>query len=158
MEKRLMRIVMFAGIIAIMAINPFEAICAPANVVIAKGTLNTNASNGSGGQNINIDVTGGSDFPYGKVKRYTLIINTGQLASAPAGKDRIEVYSGVLAGNTSYQVRVLRQDPSTGAPLPAPGIVVQPYSGTNSFIRVYRSADGFGTVPVSFNAFVEVEP
>lgn len=130
-----------------------------ANVIIAKGSFNTTASNGSGGQGINIDVAGGrSDLPLSKVKRYTLTIHTALLSTAPAGLDRIEVHVGVLGGATSYDVRVLRQDPATASPFPHPGITVLPYTGTNSYITVFRGADGLGPVEVRFNAYVEVEP
>jgi hypothetical protein len=129
-----------------------------ANVIVAKGSFTTTASNGAG-QGINIDVVGGPpDLPLSKVKRYTLTLHTALLSTAPVGIDRIEVHVGVLGGATAYDVRVLRQDPATASPFPHPGITVLPYTGTNSYITVFRGADGLGPVEVRFNAYVEVEP
>jgi hypothetical protein len=139
----------FVGCISLTAT---EVSAVPPNLVIVKGSLNTTPSNGPAGQGINIDVVGGAALPFGKIKRYTVTITPGPLSSAPAGMDRVELYVGVLSGASAYDVRVLRQD------FPYPGITVLPYTGTNSFIKVFRGADGLGAVTVRFNAFVEVEP
>lgn len=125
--------------------------------VIVKGSFSTTASN-EGKEGINIDVLGGAALPFGKVKRYTVTIQTALLATAPVGVDGVEVMVGVLKGTSSYSVRVLRQDPATASPFPNPGFTIPPYTGTGSYIRVVRGADGLGPVEVSFNAYVEVEP
>ena len=158
---------MLTHVAALCALSVFSGCACPppasssskqANVIVAKGSFNTTASNGSG-QGINIDVAGGrTDLPLGKVKRYTLTLHTALLSTAPAGVDRIEVHVGVLRGVTAHDVRVLRQDPATASPFPHPGITVLPYTGTNSYMTVFRGADGLGPVEVRFNAYVEVEP
>jgi hypothetical protein len=134
----------------------------PANtpgLVIVKGSISTTANNGPGGQTINIDATGGAaGLPFGKIKRYTITIQTGLLSTAPAGVDKIDVIVGVLTGTTATDVRVIRQDPATASPLPYAGMTVPPYVGTNSYIKVIRGADGLGPVEIRFNAYVEVEP
>lgn len=127
-------------------------------VVIVKGSLVTTANNGSGGQGINIDGAAGGALPFGKVKRYTLTIQTALLATAPANVDTIEVITGVLTGNTAAAVRVIRVDPAAASPFPYPGFTVPPYTGTNSYFHVIRGADGLGPVEVRFNAYVELEP
>ena len=127
-------------------------------LVIVKGSFNTTANNGPGGQVINIDAVSRTAFPFAKIKRYTLTINTALLSTAPVGIDRIEVHVGVLDGAASYDFRVIQQDPATAAPFPHPGMTVLPYIGSNSYIKVFRGADGLGTVEVRFNAYVEVEP
>jgi len=125
--------------------------------VIVKGSFTTSASNGPG-EGLNIDVVGGAALPSGKVKRYTVTIQTALLSNAPPGVDGVEIMVGVLKGPESFSVRVLRQDPATASPFPHPGFTIPPYVGTGSFIRVLRGADGLGPVQVSFNAWVEVEP
>jgi hypothetical protein len=143
----------------------FGCVCPPAisptntpRLVIVKGSLNTTANNGPGGQVINIDGTGGATLPFDKIKRYTITLQTALLSTAPAGVDRIEVLVGVLTGTTAAGVRVILQDPATASPFPNPGITVLPYAGTNSFIKVIRGVDGLGPVEIRFNAYVEVEP
>lgn len=146
----------------VLCILPILFSCAcPRNkpkLVIVKGSFNTTANNGSGGQGINIDAANRADLPFAKIKRYTATINTALLSTAPVGIDRIEVYAGVLDGTSSYDVRVIQQDPATASPSPHPGMTVPSYAGTNSYIKVFRGADGLGTVEVKFNAYVEVEP
>jgi len=137
---------------------PVDSPATASNVVVVKGSFNTTASNGSGGQGINIDAVSRAALPLAKVKRYTVTLHTALLSTAPTGVDRIELYVGVLEGTTSYDVRVMRQDPATASPFPHPGITVLPYTGTNSYIKVFRGADGLGPVDVRFNAYVEVEP
>ena len=140
--------------------------CRPANswpgntprVVVVKGSLNTTANSGPGGQVVNIDGVGGPALPFDKVKRYTVAIQTALLSTAPVGVDRIEVFVGVLTGTTAADLRVILQDPATASPMPSPGLTVLPYAGTNSYIRITRGADGLGPVEVRFNAYVEVEP
>jgi hypothetical protein len=127
-------------------------------LVIVRGSFNTTANNGAGGQGINIDAVGGTALPFAKVKRYTVTLHAALLSTAPAGIDRIEIYVGVLEGNTSYDVRVIQQDPATISPFPHAGMTVHSYAGTNSYIKVFRGADGLGTVEIRFNAYVEVEP
>jgi hypothetical protein len=125
--------------------------------VVVKGSFSTTASN-AGKDGINFDVVGGDALPFGKVKRYTVTIHTALLSTAPVGVDAVEVMVGVLKGASSLSVRVLRQDPATASPLPHPGFTIPPYTGTGSYIRVVRGADGLGPMEVSFNAYVEVEP
>jgi hypothetical protein len=125
--------------------------------VAVQGTLSTTANNGSG-QRINIDVLGGAALPFGKIKRYTVTLQTALLSTAPAGVDSIEVYVGVLSGGATDDVRVVRQDPATASPFPHPGIAIVPYTGSNSYIAVFRGADGLGPVDIKINAYIEVEP
>jgi hypothetical protein len=139
-------------------LTPASSLANGPKLVIVKGSFDTTASNGPGGQVINIDVVGGAALPLTKIKRYTVTLQLAQLTSARAGIDRVEVYVGVLEGSTAYDVRVIRQDPATASPLPYPGMTILPYTGTNSYIKVYRGADGLGPVKVRFNAYVEVEP
>jgi hypothetical protein len=136
----------------VLCIPPASAISP--NWVVVKGSLNTTENNGVSGQGINIDGLAGSALSIGKVKRYTVTIFTGGLYKAPAGMDRIDLYTGVLSGNTTYAVRLLRQDLSTSYS----GMTLPVYVGTNSFFNICRGADGLGPVTVQFNAVVEVEP
>src|SRR5262249_24601344 len=122
------------------------------NQIVLKGLINTTASNGQG-QGINLDVVG--NLALQKVKRYSLSIHLANLFTSPAGIDKILVHVGVLDGNTSYDVTVGSFDPAT---LHNNGILLPPYVGTNSFITIVRGADGKGSVPIRFNAIVEVEP
>lgn len=152
----------FAALVAISL--TFGCACPPASsqtneprLVIVKGSLNTTANNGPG-QGINIDAASGGALAFGKVKRYTVTIQTALLSTAPANVDRIEVFVGVLTGTTAADVRVIRQDPATASPFPHPGMTVLPYTGTNSYFNVVRGADGLGPVEIRFNAYVEVEP
>jgi len=124
-------------------------------VVVVQGSLGTTASNGQG-QRINIDGLGG--LPFGKVKRYTVTIQTALLSTAPGGIDSIEVYASVLSGGAAYGVRVMRQDPATASTFPNPGLTIPPYTGTDSYITVFRGADGLGPIDVRFNAYVEIQP
>lgn len=127
-------------------------------LVVVKGSLTTTANNGSAGQGVNSDVVGGPVLSLSKIKRYTVTLHTAALSTVPAGVDKVEVHVGVLQGTTSYDVRVLQQDPATASPFPYPGFTVLPYTGTGSYIRVLRGADGLGPVEIRFVAFVEVEP
>jgi hypothetical protein len=134
--------------------------CSPANearLVIVKGSLNTTANNGPG-EVTNIDVAGAAALPFGKIKRYTVTLQTALLSTAPAGVDAIDVIVGVLTGTTASDVRVIRQDPATASAFPYSGMTVLPYTGTNSYIKVVRGADGLGPVEIRFNAYVEIEP
>jgi len=143
----------------------FGCACSPtgsptneARLVIVKGSFDTTANNGPGGDGINIDAEARAALPFDKIKRYTVTLQTALLSTAQPGVDRIEVYVGVLAGTNSFDVRVIRQDPATASPFPHPGITVLPYTGTNSYIKVFRGVDGLGPVEIRFNAYVEVEP
>lgn len=136
--------------------QPTQAASSPRAVAVT-GSFTTTASNGPG-EGVNIDVVGGPSLPPGKIKRYTVTIQTALLSTAPPGVDGVEVMVGVLKGSQSLSVRVLRQDPATASPFPHPGFTIPPYVGTGSYIRVLRGADGLGPVEVSFNAYVEVEP
>jgi hypothetical protein len=122
-----------------------------------KSSFITTASNGPG-QVINIDAAGGAALPFGKIKRYTITLQTAQLSTAPAGVDKIAVFVGVLAGTTATAIGVILQDPATASPFLHSGMTVLPYAGTNSYIKVIRGADGLGPVEIQFNAYVEVEP
>jgi hypothetical protein len=161
MIKKIIYMILFSNLIILFACTPAPPTSSPANepkVVTVKGLFNTTASNGSGGQGINIDAQGGAVLHLGKIKRYTLTIHTALLSRAPAGIDRIEIYVGVLEGGSAYSVRVFQQDPATASPFPHAGMTVLPYTGTNSHFKVFRGADGLGPVDVRFNAYVEVEP
>lgn len=140
------------------ACPPTSSAAGSPRIVIVKGSFVTTANNGPGGQGINIDATSGGALPFGKVKRYTVTIQTALLSTAPANVSRIEVIVGVLTGNTAADVRVIRVDPATASPFPHPGFTVPPYAGTNSHFHVIRGADGLGPVEVRFNAYVELEP
>ena len=102
----------------------------------------------------NIDVA--AALPTTKIKRYTLTIDVGKLKTAPAGTATISVIAGVLDGASSFDVKVVSQDPSKL--LSPAGMTVGPYVGTNSLITVVRGADGLGSVDVRVNAYLEVEP
>lgn len=161
----MMKNLMYATVLCILPLMVGCACCKPASqptcspkLVVVKGSVNTTVNNGPAGQGVNIDAVSRAALPFDKVKRYTVSIQTALLSTAPAGVDRIEVYVGVLEGGSSYDVRVLQQDPVTASPFPHPGITVLPYAGTNSYIKVFRGADGLGPVDVRFNAYVEVEP
>lgn len=56
---------------------------------------------------------------------------------------------GVLDGNPAYDVVVASIDP---AAVTAGGITLPAYVGVNSYINVYRGADGLGAIPVRVNA------
>ena len=143
------------GLLCACAPMPPASAASGARIVVVQGSINTTASNGAG-QGVNIDAVG--TLPFGKIKRYTVTLQTALLSTAPAGVDRIEAYVGVLGGASTYDVRVVRQDPATAAPFPHPGMTIPPYTGSNSYITVFRGADGLGPVEVRFNAFVELEP
>jgi hypothetical protein len=76
----------------------------------------------------------------------------------PPGLDRVQIRAGVLSNDSGRQtataINVLDLD---GAAL-AHGVSVSPYVGTNSYVRIERGDDGLGTVKISINAYVEVEP
>jgi hypothetical protein len=100
----------------------------------------------------NLDVA--AALPFDKIKRYSVSLSP--MVGIPAGVDRVRLVSGILnATNTSaVDIPVLDVDASTLSR----GRVVAPYTGTNSFIRVQRGADGLGPIEVRLNAYVEVEP
>jgi hypothetical protein len=105
----------------------------------------------------NVDSAG--QLPFMKVKRYTLTVNPGPLVTAPPGMDYFDVVAGALDDQgVSHQVEVFSIDFSNMSPLPRPGTAVPSFAGTNVFVQVDRGFDGFGTVDIFVNAFVELEP
>jgi hypothetical protein len=159
-EETMRRVGSFVALVVISFFLGCQPTGSPANtpgLVIVKGSLNTTANNGPG-QVINIDGAGGAALPFGKIKRYTITLQTAGLSTAPAGVDKIAVFVGVLAGTTATAVGVILQDPATASPFLHSGMTVLPYAGTNSYIKVFRGADGLGPVEIQFNAYVEVEP
>ncbi len=135
--------------LSILGTEPADAQTSQSAVVAVKITIVTkpNAVTLS-----NIDVAGG--LPFEKVKRYTVSISP--MTGAPAGVDRVELLSGVLdaAGSTATQIQILALD---GSDL-TNGAFTGPFTGTNTFLRFTRGADGLGRVTVSINAYVELEP
>lgn len=104
----------------------------------------------------NLDVVAG--LPFGVIKRYSLLVNPGQLVTADPGTATLEVMTSAADGSApvTHGTRAFIQDISSMSPQPNPGGVFPTFAGTGTFLRVTRSGDGMGNVDVTVNAYIEM--
>ncbi len=102
---------------------------------------------------LNLDVESLPVGAFTKIKKYSVTLKV-LAAGMPTGVDRVQVQNGVFDGvDTTYDMTVAEFDPAVNS-----GVALPPYVGTNSFLHVYRGADGLGPIDVLVNAYVESEP
>jgi hypothetical protein len=104
----------------------------------------------------NLDVHSVPVGQFLKVKKYSVsLLVRDSVAGGFPGESSIGVVTGVIDGtlSTAYPTTVAAFDPIASS-----SMVIPPYVGTNSFIRVTRGADGLGSLDVVVNAYIESEP
>jgi hypothetical protein len=90
-----------------------------------------------------------------KIRRYTITVHATSLSAAPPATDKIEIFSAVLNGDVPEQVLISRTDPSGRESF---AVFERPFSGTNTFIRVTRGADGLGDRSIHASGWIELTP
>jgi hypothetical protein len=116
-------------------------------LVTVRTSFLTHASSANG---VNLDVVG--LLPYGRINRYTVSLYWGGLTALPPMTGQVAVINNVSGAGSALQL-----DPQIFDPSGKRGVMVPPYTGTNSFIQVGRGPDGLGEIEVFVNAFIEVE-